>query len=192
MIRRRGGPILPEEAFEANARGLTRRIDALEPDTALVNYYDDAAKMGLGMINSGVQIAGQQSAKRNQRKLRKLSEAQEQRHHKDQLHDLGLAEEDVNRQAGYQNDQIREDMGDQQGPGGSQAGHLQRRNEGERSRRYKALETQKTRLTADWLDEEKAAKINSKMAKNAARMQMISGLLQQGGSSLGGGNGGMF
>ena len=144
--------------------------------------FDDAAMMGLGAVNAGVQIAGQQYQKRKQKKLDKMGRAQEQRHFDRQIKELGLQQEDVNRQNTYDQQDIRENVSDVQGPDSSYQVHLQDRREGERSRRYDALEREKIAMQADWMDKQKAYKIQKKMQKNAQTMSMISSLLMQGAS----------
>lgn len=148
--------------------------------------FDDAAMMGLGAINAGVQIAGQQQQKRGQKKLDKIGRKQDKRHYERQQLELGLAQEDVNRQAGYDQEEIRNNLIDQQGPGGSQEQVMRGRREGERSRRYDALEREKVAQQADWMDKQKAYKIQKKMQKNAQTMSMISTMLMQGASGVGG------
>ena len=152
--------------------------------------FDDAAMMGLGAVNAGVQIAGQQYQKRKQKKLDKMGRAQEQRHYDRQMKELGLQQEDVNRQNQYDQQDIRETVSDAQGPDSSYQQHLQGRREGERGRRYDALEREKVAMKADWMDKQKAYKIQKKMQKNAQMMSMISSMLLQGASGAGGMMGG--
>lgn len=148
--------------------------------------FDDAAMMGLGAVNAGVQIAGQQYQKKKQKKLDKMGRAQEQRRFDRQIKELGLAQEDVNRQNTYDQQDIRENVSDNQGPDSSYQRYLQDRREGERSRRYDALEREKVAMQADWMDKQKAYKIQKKMQKNAQTMSMISSMLLQGASGAGG------
>lgn len=152
--------------------------------------FDDAAMMGLGAINAGVQIYGQQLQKRGQKKLDKISRAQKQRNYEADLRDIDLQKDDVNRQAYYQQSENKQEIGDRQGPGSSYERHVSDRLEGERSRRYDALSRQKSMMQADWLDEQRAYKIQRKMQKNAQTMSMISSMLLQGGAGVGGMMGG--
>lgn len=149
--------------------------------------FDDAAMMGLGALNTVNQMVGAQQQKRQQKKLTKMGKAATARHRADTMQDIGLEQKDVDRDAVRDQVTLTSDIGDQQGPGGSYRNLISDRRETDRSERQQALERQKSRLQADWLDEDRARSIQKKIAKNAARMQMISGLLQQGGSSLGGG-----
>jgi len=152
--------------------------------------FDDAAMMGLGAINAGVQIAGAQAQKRGQKKLQKIQQGQEQRHHDFDIKNLGLQQEEVNRNAADLQRNTREDVVDQQGASSSQRNDRWNRNEGERSRRYDALERQKTALNLDWADHITQQKIQRRMQKTQETMQLISAALMQGGSGVGAAFGG--
>lgn len=148
--------------------------------------FDDAAMMGLGAVNAGVQIYGQMAQKRQQKKLTKMDQEQGRRHHGDQMLNLQLEKEDTDRQAGYQQQDTREGITDQQGNSNSESGYLRNKIEGERSRRQSALDRQVTLANADWMDQERAWKIQKKMAKTQQITSMISTALLQGGAGAGG------
>src|SRR6185503_4355639 len=101
--------------------------------------FDDAAQMGLGAINAGVQIFGAQQQARYNKKLQAIQRAQAKRHYEDQVLNLGLEQEDTNRDAFIRNQQQRDAIADQQGPDGSMGRVMHDRLEGERKRRYDAL-----------------------------------------------------
>jgi len=147
--------------------------------------FDDAAMMGLGALNTGVQIYGQQMQKRGQKKLMKLQQGQEQRHHDADLKELNLQEEDVNRKAGLAQQDSREADYDRGMGQSSQRDYNYNQIEGERSRRYDALERQKNAMNLDWADHLTQQKIQKRMAKTQQTMQLISAALMQGGAGVG-------
>ncbi len=157
--------------------------------------FDDAAMMGLGAANAGVQIYGQQVQKRQQGKLDKMSKEQARRHHAEEMHGYQLQKEDTDRQAqgvgGHSAQQTNsEDANDRGVYNGSQRGVDSGLIEGERQRRQTALDRQITLANSDWMDQERAWKIQKKMAKTAQITGMISTMLLQGGSGVGGAMGG--
>lgn len=148
--------------------------------------FDDAAMMGLGAINAGVQIYGAQQQKKGQKKLQQIQHSGQERDYNDKLKELGIGQEDVNRQAGLAQQGSREGDFDRGMGNSGQRDYNRNQIEGDRGRRYDALERQKTRLKADWMDSERSLGIQRKMKKTADTMSMISTALMQGGSGVGG------
>src|SRR5690242_19562425 len=136
--------------------------------------FDDAAKMGLGVINSGIQIAGQISQNRQQKKLTKIDKAAEKRKRDAAELDFRLQHADIDRGVSRANQEVTTNLGDQQGYGGSQAGYERRTIGDDASRRHQALERQRTLMHADWADEDRIRGIQQKMAKTQRTMGMIS------------------
>lgn len=152
--------------------------------------FDDAAMMGLGVLNAGVQIAGQEYQRRQQKKLGKIDKAATKRKRDAAELDFRLAHADTDRANYYNQQEIGNNLGDQQGYGGSQERFQKRLANEDTSRRHQALERQRTMMKADWADEDKARSIQKKMAKNQRMMSMISTMLLQGASGVGGAMGG--
>lgn len=148
--------------------------------------FDDAAMMGLGAVNAGVQIYGQQLQQRGQRKLDRLSKATRFRKQSEVEEDARLQHADISRANDEAQLQNRNELGDQQGYGGSEQRRNARLMNEDSSRRHQALDRQLTRLRADWADEDRVRSIQKKMAKNQRTMGMISSLLLQGASGAGG------
>lgn len=152
--------------------------------------YDDAAMVGLGAVNAGVQIAGQMAQKRQQKKLTQMDRAQQARHFQDQMKNLQLEKEDVDRQAqgvgGHSAQQNNREAAAEAGRlFGSQVGTDRDQIEGERKRRQEALDRQITLANADWMDQQRAWKIQRKMQKTQELTGMISTMLLQGASGIG-------
>lgn len=152
--------------------------------------FDDAAMMGLGAANAGVQIYGQKVQERGQKKLTALDRRGQLRHHQYDIKNMELGQEDVNRQAGLQQQDSREGDADRGMLNSSQRGYDRSQIEGNRQRNYDAIERQKTMANADWMDNESAFRLQKKMAKTQKTMGMISTMLLQGGSGVGGAMGG--
>lgn len=148
--------------------------------------FDDAAMMGLGAVNAGVQIAGQVAQKRQQGKLDKMSKQQARRHHGYEMKNLQLEKEQTDRSAGLAQQDSRESDADRGLLNSSQRDYNRGQIEGERSRRQDALDRQIALKNADWMDQERAWKIQRKMQKTAQITSMISSMLLQGGSGVAG------
>ena len=153
--------------------------------------FDDAAMMGLGALNAGVQMFGATQQARYNRQLQALQRAQAERHYEDDIKNVGLNREDTTRQNYFGQQQSRDAWADQQGVGGSMQNVSRDRMQGAADRQIAALNRQETMLTADWIDQKKMWELQDKMAKSAQTMSMISGLLMQGGSGAAGAMGGM-
>lgn len=153
--------------------------------------FDDAAMMGLGAANAGVQIWGQHAQARQQKKLTKMEHEGQARHFYADMKNLQLQKEDVDRQAqgvgGHSAQQNnREAAADAGRLTGSQVGVDSGLIEDERKRRQDALDRQMTLMNADWMDQQRAWKIQRKMQKTAQLTSMISSMLLQGGAGVGG------
>jgi hypothetical protein len=155
--------------------------------------FDDAAMMGLGAINAGAQIYGQQTQKRGQKRLLGIQRQGEERHHGEELAELQKQEDEANRQAGLQQMQNQENAGEQfQGSGGhdSQADYYRQQTETNRRLQTEAIQRKRNSLNADWMDQQRSYKIQKKMQKSQQLMSMISTALMQGGSGAGAAMGG--
>lgn len=157
--------------------------------------FDDAAMMGLGAANAGVQIYGQHAQGVQQKKLDKMSQQGARRQHGYEMTQLQLQKEDVDRQAqgvgGHsEQQQNQENAADMGRINGSQVGTDRDLIEGDRQRRQDALDRTIALKNADWMDQERAWKIQKKMQKTAQLTGMISTMLLQGGSGVGGAMGG--
>lgn len=152
--------------------------------------FDDAAMMGLGAANAGVQIYGQHAQGVQQKKLDKMSKTGARRQHQYEMKNLGLEEEDTDRQAGLAQQDTRENDADRGLLNSGEHGYNRDQLEGQRTRRQDALDRQISLKNADWMDQERAWKIQRKMQKTAQLTGMISTMLLQGGSGVGGAMGG--
>lgn len=148
--------------------------------------FDGAVMMGLGALNAGVQIAGQQSQQRRQKKLDKMSKNQARRRQGFEMKNLQLEKEDTDRQANLAQQTSRESDADRGLINSSQRDYNRGQIEGERSRRKDALDRQIALKNADWMDQERAWRIQKKMQKTAQLTSMISSMLLQGGSGVAG------
>lgn len=153
--------------------------------------FDDAAMMGLGAANAGVQIWGQHAQGVQQKKLTKMSQQQARRQHDETMTNLRLQQEQTDREAqgvgGHSEQQNNREAAAEAGRSfGSQVGTDRDLIEGERQRRQDALNRQITLQNADWMDQQRAWKIQRKMQKTQQLTSMISSMLLQGGSGVGG------
>lgn len=152
--------------------------------------FDDAAMMGLGVLNTGIQMFGQRAQARQQKKLGRIEHEAASRNYKNDLLNLRLQGAEVNRDASDAQSGTREDMGDRGMLDSSERNYQSSRLEDERLRRQEALARQTSMMNADWLDYNRKLDIQKKMAKTQQTMSMISGMLMQGGSGAAGMMGG--
>jgi hypothetical protein len=146
--------------------------------------FDDAAGMGLGMANAGIQAYGASVAKRHAKKAAKVQEAERLAQYKDQQQDLDLSAIDTKRQ-GYMASENAESDDVERGLGRSTiASQNQTTINNTRDRRLNAIGRGKARLTRGFEAENKVKKIQRRAEKAQAMFSMIGSLM---GGGLSGG-----
>lgn len=125
---------------------------------------------GAGMLNAGIQVAGQIAQGRSQRKNNSRQRRMVKRNRAAQMREMDLEKQDINR--GF-NDAASGINADAAGAGdetsanfhSSQRQYNQGQVSQERNRRLDALERQRALMNDTWHDEDKIMKTQKKMAR---------------------------
>ena len=151
--------------------------------------FDDAAMMGLGVVNAGVQAYGAHKQKKQQRKAGKIQKEGARRDLAFQQKELDESKVDTN----FNFDEAIKALTEESGDRGIQHSSIRQDDENRqnylRNRRLSAIDRQKAQLAAQGMDQERLWKIDKKMKKTQDMMNMISSALLQGGSGVAGGLG---
>lgn len=142
------------------------------------------ASSGLGFMQAGVNIYGSQQAKRSQKQMDRISGTMKRRAQALEMKRLGQQQEEVNRDAFSSQEHNTADAADRGISNSSiPIAHMERI-EGDRNRRYTAIQDQKDFNKEQWWDQDRREAI----AKKSQRLQQSLALFN---SFLGGGASGV-
>jgi hypothetical protein len=143
--------------------------------------FDDAASMGMGMINAGIQAGMATGQFRRQKKLQELQKGVERRGTQAELAGIAQEGQQAQHQAGMQEAANAGDANDRGVAGGSIPAGANTEVEYQKGQRLQALSRQRDLITANQIDQEKMWNIQREMSRAQRQMQLISSFMQQGG-----------